>query len=405
MKFRKPLLALVLAALPSFVQAFHESGEYARALEIHQAQTQLKRELRQYEKNVQQAMDKFEKKTAHVWGDETELPSADQDVVYRNDQTERSVINYKNGSVVVEIAVNLDKSKNIRRLAEQLSNAIADVIVSGPDTRSVTEMAKDPDATREGSEINGISDIVDTGNGAHLDEAGIKQFSNKQLKKVRRHQLTGDDGVIRYVFTTRFSLVPEHIKVRAKKYRKLVEFHARKFHIPTPLIYSIIETESFFNPNAKSSIPAFGLMQLVPATGARDAYKFIYNKDVVVKEEYLYLPGKNIELGVAYLHVIYYKYLHKIQDPTTKLWIMIAAYNTGVVNVMKSVMGPYSRHKYGSLYNWKNMAIDKFNEMDPEQVYNHLQKHLLSDETREYLRKVRKRMSKYRVYKTMITSW
>jgi len=239
--------------------------------------------------------------------------------------------------------------------------------------------------------------MVASRGGMPLRADEVVKFSQQQLNRVRKHRLKGKDGVTRYVFTTDFSLVPDHIKVRAEKYKKPIEFHARKFHIPTPLIYAIMETESYFNPYAKSSVPAFGLMQLVPATGARDAYKFLYNKDIVVKENYLYSPENNIELGVAYMHVIYYKYLHKIEDPKTRLWVMIAAYNTGVVNVLKSVNGDYNRKKFGSLYNWKNLAIDKINKMKSEQVFRFLQKKLPFEETRDYLNKVRLRMSKYSI--------
>lgn len=392
----KRLIPVLIAVFPGCVLAFHEAGQYEHELEFQQARSQLERELRQYEQDVQEAMQEFEEKTAHIWGDETKIPNPRQDVTYRNNQSERSIINYEEGSVVVEIAVNLNKSMRKKQLAEQLSQAITDVIVSGPDTRSIIEMAENPDAPPPTDEKNGIVELVADEEGKRLQKHEIQRFSQQQLKRVRRHQLTGRDGIVRYVFTTQFSLVPDHIKVRAEKFRKPVELHAEKFHIPTPLIYAIMETESFFNPYAKSPVPAFGLMQLVPATGARDAYKFLYNKDRLLKESYLYKPEKNIELGVAYMHVIYYKYLHKIQNPKTKLWVMIAAYNTGVINVLKSFMGPYDRNKYGSMYVWKNKAIDKLNKMKPEQVYHFLEKNLPSEETRNYLIRVRERMGKYR---------
>jgi membrane-bound lytic murein transglycosylase C len=156
-----------------------------------------------------------------------------------------------------------------------------------------------------------------------------------------------------------------------------------------------METESYFNPTAKSPVPAFGLMQLVPATGARDAYKYLYSKDVVVKDTYLYNAENNIELGVAYLHILYYRYLKRIKDPTARQWATIAAYNTGVHNVVKSFSGEYTKAKYASRWSWKRQAINKINKMKPEQVYQHLRHYLPYEETRTYIKKVRDSMPKY----------
>jgi len=395
MKRLNRLFIVAIFLFPKMGFAFHEAGEYEHAYEVDQVKSEIERELREYEKDIQSAIKKYEEKTAHIWGDATVTPDPRQDVTYRNNQTERSIINYEEGKVIVEIAINLDKSMNKKRIARQLSDAIADILVNGPDTRSIIEIAENPDVDRKATKGQSLLSQVATQSGKPLTDNEVKGFTQKQLNRVRRHQLTGNDGVTRYVFTTDFTLVPEHIKVRAEKYRNSVELHANKFHIPTPLIYAIMETESFFNPFAKSPVPAFGLLQLVPTTGARDAFKFLFNEDTVVKEDYLYSPEKNIELGVAYMHVIYYKYLHKIQDPKTRLWVMIAAYNTGVINVLKGINGEYDKQKYGSMYNWKNLAIDKINKMTPEQVFQLLQKNLPAEETRDYLNKVRQNMVKY----------
>lgn len=390
------ILPISLLLSPLQAQAFHNGSSHYEhhELEIQRAKNELQRELLKYERQVQQAIDKFEEKTAHVWGDNTVLPDAHQDVIYRNNQTERGIINYEDGKVVVEIAVNIDRSSEKVQVAEQLSNAIADILLNGPDTRPIMEMAENPNASN--SRNQGIAHLVDNEHGTALAKQDIALFSKYQSGKAKKQQITGRDGNVRYVFTTHFRLVPEHIKIRAQKFRKPVEFHAKKMRIPTPLIYAIMETESSFNPYAKSPVPAFGLMQLVPTTGARDAYKFLYNEDQVVREKYLYKPDQNIELGVAYLHVLYYKYLSRIEDPKSKLWAMIAAYNTGVMNVFRSFVGPYSRKKFSSVYAWKQQALRKINRMQPDEVYRYLKRNLPSEEARKYLDKVRSRMGKYR---------
>ena len=60
---------------------------------------------------------------------------------------------------------------------------------------------------------------------------------------------------------------------------------------------------------ARSHIPAYGLMQIVPKTAGIDAYQYLYNKKRLLSSSYLYNSENNIEIGSAYLHILYYKYL------------------------------------------------------------------------------------------------
>ena len=135
--------------------------------------------------------------------------------------------------------------------------------------------------------------------------------------------------------------MPDHIKIRAQKYQSQIDVNAHQQKIPSAMILAIMETESMFNPTARSPAPAFGLMQLVPTSGARDAYQQLYNKDRIVSDRYLYVPENNIKLGAAYLHRLYYNYLSEIKDPVSRQWATIAAYNTGSGNVFRAFAGKY----------------------------------------------------------------
>lgn len=87
---------------------------------------------------------------------------------------------------------------------------------------------------------------------------------------------------------------------------------ASKYGVDWKLVASVMAVESNFNPRARSSKGALGLMQLMPRTAA------IYR----LKPEELLEPRKNIEAGVQHL-----KMLHKRFDGNLEL--MIAAYNAG----------------------------------------------------------------------------
>jgi membrane-bound lytic murein transglycosylase C len=160
---------------------------------------------------------------------------------------------------------------------------------------------------------------------------------------------------------------------------------AKRFRIDVSLILAVIETESSFNPMATSNIPAFGLMQLVPKTAGIDSYQFVYGFQKVVSPEYLYNQENNLLLGTAYLHLLANRYLRNVSDEQSKLYCMLASYNTGVGNLAKT------------LINQKNLgkAVLKVNSMTSEQVYDHLMQYLPADETKNYLIKILRRKQKY----------
>jgi len=66
---------------------------------------------------------------------------------------------------------------------------------------------------------------------------------------------------------------------------------------------------------AKSSVPAYGLMQIVPQSAGLDATEFVYGKPVLLSPSYLYNDKNNVNIGTAYLHILNYRYLKKIKNP------------------------------------------------------------------------------------------
>jgi soluble lytic murein transglycosylase-like protein len=64
--------------------------------------------------------------------------------------------------------------------------------------------------------------------------------------------------------------------------------------VPAELVRAVIRQESAFNPKAKSSAGAIGLMQLMPTNGAR----------LGLTEPELWEPAKNVLAGTRFLAVL-----------------------------------------------------------------------------------------------------
>lgn len=93
---------------------------------------------------------------------------------------------------------------------------------------------------------------------------------------------------------------------------------AKEWDLDPYLVCGVIFTESAFRPEARSSVGALGLMQLMPATGLEEAELLMIEG---VTEEGLTEPALNIRLGCTYLK--------KLLDEFGTESVALAAYNAG----------------------------------------------------------------------------
>ena len=180
-------------------------------------------------------------------------------------------------------------------------------------------------------------------------------------------------------------LPDNRIRKKVQEYQGDVRDNAKRFSLSEDVILAIIHTESHFNPVARSHVPAFGLMQIVPGTAGKDATRKLFKRSRLLSPNYLYNPKKNIEVGSAYLNVLYYDYLNDIKNPESRLYYTIAAYNAGASNVAQAFAGKPSFQD----------AIETINAMTPQQVLERLVQQAPHRETREYVKKVLKRRNYY----------
>lgn len=217
------------------------------------------------------------------------------------------------------------------------------------------------------------------GGGKSMASRLIAEQSAKRLSSV-----TGGDGEVRQVVAIEMKLVTDNLSKNAALYKDLVAEFANRYQVEQPLIYAVIEQESCFNPEAASWVPAYGLMQLVPTSGGRHAYRYVYGKDWCPTRSYLFNPRNNIELGTAYLRVLLNQFA-AVGNADCRRLCAIASYNTGAGNVSRAFTGGTSVVQ----------ATPLINQMDYNGLYNHLVNNLPYSETRNYVAGVTRRMAKY----------
>ncbi len=334
---------------------------------------------------------RYRQRVIRQWGDFKESDKTTW-VNYSANGRVRESVNFSTGAVEVEfLAYKTDSAAKLKQQAQQN-------IVELLSTNEQQAFANDVVAQKVETKIKQHSDVVKTGKPsvnnlvmaplvAKIDlnnKPAVNQLAGKLMATATTE--TKPIDAKQQIVKVRFK-IPAKLSAKASRFATRVQQIAKKEKIPVALVYAVIETESNFNPLAKSHIPAYGLMQIVPVSAGKDASKYLFGKAKVLAPSYLYNSDNNIAVGGAYLHILYYNYLRKIEDSTSRLFCAIAAYNTGTGNVAKSFVGSYNINK----------AIKKINKMSASEVYRHLRKHLPHDETKHYIKRVATRMAKYQV--------
>ena len=106
------------------------------------------------------------------------------------------------------------------------------------------------------------------------------------------------------------------------RYATIVRVHARENRLEPALLAAVIETESKFDPEARSSAGAVGLMQLTPPTAKGIAEETHGTK---FRLSDLTNPDINVRYGAWYLEHLVQKYGDEK--------LALAAYNAGEANV------------------------------------------------------------------------
>lgn len=324
-------------------------------------------DLEQLRRRFAQALAQLRANVAKRWGQrDTKVASRTVYVKYTQGYRTRVVTDFDHGLVTVET---LDST-------ESLKQAIVAALLT-PDDPAALDLFTDRDVALDSQRLPYLYGLVRDERGRSIrTRAQAERFAD--YLTAHRLALRAVDGEVgaataRYV---QLRMVRNFEAKSAERYRATVEKYAARYDVSPTLVLAIIRTESNFNPFAVSAAPAYGLMQLVPTSGAREASKRVRGIDEAPTPEYLLDPDHNIELGAAYLGELSTDEFGSVSDPASRDYCVIAAYNTGPANVTRS----FGRKR--------EEALEAINALPPGALFERLRTELPSEETRVYVVRV-----------------
>ena len=386
------LIALIFSCIGCFAQVETEYEKYVREQKEQMqkmdkdnqaAMKKMQEEYEAYVKAEKEAFDKFVKERELVWGKGNVKESTQKDwVEYSNNGNTRSTVDFEKGEATIEIVQEPGKPVDEKEIEKNLKFLLTN-----------KGKTKDYDSDVEKAVPLQEKPVLENQVKTPSGETVTKEKVNEQVKEIAKEvkpevkTVKGADNKERQVVTIKLDLAPDHIRTRAEQYKKEIEKYCNKWGVDPALAYAIMQTESSFNPKAKSYVPAYGLMQIVPKTAGADCAQSLKKPFAAPTGNYLYEPENNIEMGVHYLYLLKKRYYTGVTNKDSQNLCIIASYNTGAGNVAKALRGDYNIKK----------AIPQINAMSYDQLFKYFEKKLMP-ETQNYIRKVTERMNNFKTW-------
>ena len=384
------LITLIFSCLGCFAQVESEFEKYAReqnekmkAMDASNKKdmAKLQKEYDDYVKAEKEAYDNFVKTGELVWGKGNVKESTQKDwVEYSDNGNTRSTIDFESGKATIEIVMEKGKPVDEKAIEEKLKFLLTNKGKTKDYDSKVEKAVPLQEKPVLENQVKTPSGEVVTAKNIDKDVKEIAKSVKPEVKTIK-----GADNKEREVVTIKLDLAPDHIKTRAEQYKKEIQKYCTKWDVDPALAYAIMQTESSFNPKAKSYVPAYGLMQIVPRTAGADCAQSLKKSFSAPTGNYLYEPENNIEMGVHYLYLLKKRYYSKVNSVDKQNLCIIASYNTGAGNVARALRGDTNIKK----------AIPQINEMSYDQLFKYFEKKLMP-ETQNYIRKVTERMNNFK---------
>lgn len=317
-------------------------------------------------------MGQFANNIENLWGYNEVLIAGPKDYVKYTDQYQtRSHINFDDGTITVETISGTDPAAHLRQ-------AIVSTLLMGDDPGSI-DLYSDSDDVTLSKQPFLYGQVVDNRGQPIRWKWRAEEFADYLLQTRLQSRSNG----LHIIYSVTINLVANHLDKRAHKYLGMVRSASHKYGVDESLILAIMQTESSFNPYAVSNADALGLMQVVQHSAGKDVFRS-QGRSGIPSRNYLFDPRNNIDTGTAYLAMLNNVYLAGIDNPTSRRYAVITAYNGGAGSVLRVFSSD------------KDQAVSIINSLSPDDVYETLTTRHPSSESRRYLYKVNTAQKGYR---------
>ncbi len=331
---------------------------------------------------------KYKSDISKVW-DDVVVSDNYKWVEYLNNYKIRKIVDYDKGTITVEAVGDKTRPDFSSVVKDLITEDTATAFRRDPVTANTEQKLKEqvPGVTTD--KIRAMPIIQNLYSEKTMTEAQINNLT-KQLVSGADYTQKPSEKTGQTVYSMTVRLPDDIYRKGADDVKPHVLTYSKQFNLNPALVMAVIYTESRFNPMAKSYVPAYGLMQIVPQSAGMDATEFIEGTKRVLAPSYLYNPENNVKIGAAYFYLLYYKYFKGVTDDTSRLYCSIAAYNTGAGNVAYAFNSNGGKNKYNVA-----AALPAINALSPDAVYNHLKNNLRYEEARNYIVRVNGKIKDY----------
>ncbi len=339
---------------------------------------ELTAESKDYDEKLAKVYSLYQQELQRYWSD-PRLNSKESWVSYTPDQKSRSTVDFLQKEIILEtITSNMTSAQsNLRNLLRRtITVNTKEAFEQDPLQMRVMRLIRPKNMLHpilKGEPI--LADILFSEDPAPEE---IERYIEEVLKTDRIEQAPLDVEEKEHRYSIHIALPQEMLHRRSMTYQTSIAGLSQRFELPAPLIFSIIHTESSYNPFATSYLPGYGLMQVVPDKNTEETYLFLHEQALIPSAQYLYDGNNNIEMGSGHLHLLYYRHLKDIEDKNSRLYCTIAAYNAGISALTAAFSEKGDTQEF----------LTKVNTMSAPEVYAYLHEHLHYDTTKAYLQRV-----------------